>query len=235
MAAKQKRQARSKNPGNFLLIYFGVCLIVALMTIFAMSVKATPRPVSEIVSDASRSLFRVACKQEAGEYTGTAWQPAGTLYIITAAHIVKDGCESVTLRQPYKDDISVNVVRFNASKDIAVLQTEEPLWTASILKINPSARLAPGDVLWALGYPLTSRRPVLVDGILSSVDLSLFPEVKGRRLTTTIDTLYGHSGSPVFNVNGDVIGMAVSSTTNAGGYLAFVTPAADLSNYIGAK
>jgi len=120
-------------------------------------------------------------------------------YIVTNYHVIQ-GAERVSVnfidgRKRYADIIGVD-----PSTDIAVLRVDEPNLTPA--KLGSSKSLRVGDLVVAIGNPLSLGQTVTM-GVVSDIDHGpLFPHIK-----TDATINYGNSGGALIDARGRVVGI----------------------------
>jgi len=150
--------------------------------------------------------------------TGSGFIISSDGYLLTNNHVVEDADEvkvSLGDRREYKAEI----IGTDPRSDVAVLKIDaEDLPT---LKIGKSEKLRVGEWVVAIGSPFQLRFSV-TSGIVSA---------KGRSIPNGSDSTYvpfiqtdvainpGNSGGPLFNLDGEVIGINSQIYTRSGGYM----------------
>ena len=150
--------------------------------------------------------------------TGSGFIISSDGYLLTNNHVVEDADEvkvSLGDRREYKAEI----IGTDPRSDVAVLKIDaEDLPT---LKIGKSEKLRVGEWVEAIGSPFQLRFSV-TSGIVSA---------KGRSIPNGSDSTYvpfiqtdvainpGNSGGPLFNLDGEVIGINSQIYTRSGGYM----------------
>ena len=150
--------------------------------------------------------------------TGSGFIISSDGYLLTNNHVVEDADEvkvSLGDRREYKAEI----IGTDPRSDVAVLKIDaEDLPT---LKIGKSKKLRVGEWVVAIGSPFQLRFSV-TSGIVSA---------KGRSIPNGSDSTYvpfiqtdvainpGNSGGPLFNLDGEVIGINSQIYTRSGGYM----------------
>jgi S1-C subfamily serine protease len=138
--------------------------------------------------------------------TGTGWHVGGGL-IVTAAHVV-DGAGAVRIVGPGEKLITANVVQFDAKNDVAVLSVGPGYNLKSVALARAPAPL--GSHVLTIGYPLLSAM-----GTSHKVTSGEISATQGMQNDPTLYQISapiqsGNSGGPLFNMNGEVVGMVVS-------------------------
>ena len=127
-------------------------------------------------------------------------------YIITNYHIIEDA-SSVKIRMYNGDEYDASIVGYSPDRDLAVLKIEATGLQA--VTIGTSENLNIGETVYTIGHPL-SLPYSMSTGMISFTD-RLISDAKGTPLyAIQLDCSLneGNSGGPVFNGNGEVIGIA---------------------------
>jgi serine protease Do len=139
--------------------------------------------------------------------------------VMTNYHVIEDGGEMKVHFGNTIDDISIIDYQGNELYDIAVVRfiTDRVLRVQPILPIDDSSiflEILKGQDVYAIGTPQNIERfNYVTSGIVS---LSSFPYngVNGLTLMHDAELNPGNSGGPLFNLNGDVIGINVAKIPN---------------------
>ena len=135
-------------------------------------------------------------------------------YILTNAHVVK-GADEVEVKLIDKRKFSAKVVGADSRTDIAVIRI-----TASNLptvKLGDPARLRVGEAVVAIGSPFGFENSVTA-GIVSAKGRSLPSESYVPYIQTDVPINPGNSGGPLFNLQGEVVGVNSQIYSRSGGY-----------------
>ncbi len=140
-------------------------------------------------------------------------------YILTAAHVVS-GVNNVSVILKSGLELTANVIRIDKQQDIALIKIEGKGHKELNIETN---KLPPiGSEIFAIGSPVSENLSFTVTkGIVSG-----YREINNRRYIQTDASLNpGNSGGPLFNNNGQVIGI-VSWKISAKGFegLSFGVP-----------
>lgn len=144
-------------------------------------------------------------------FTGTAFQ-IDSNYLVTNSHVVK-GNKSLSINYD-NETLYLEVVIDDIRNDIAVLRVLNKTLLNVPYGFNVNKKRI-GESIFTLGYPLTStmgEEIKLTNGIISST--------KGYNddittLQTTIAVQPGNSGGPVFDKEGNIIGIISSKHSTA--------------------
>ena len=146
-------------------------------------------------------------------------------YILTNFHVVEDATEvvvSLSDRREFKAD----VVGVDPLSDLAVLEVDGKDLPA--VNVGNSDKLNVGDWVIAIGSPFSFDFSVTA-GIVSAKGRSIQNNNIGNYvpfLQTDVAINPGNSGGPLFNLDGDVVGINSQIYSRSGGYqgLAFAIP-----------
>ncbi|MGC2165642.1 MAG: DegQ family serine endoprotease [Gallionella sp.] len=142
--------------------------------------------------------------------------------VLTNAHVVSDADE-VTVKLTDKREFKAKVVGIDKLSDVAVLKIDaENLPT---VKIGDPQEARVGEWVIAIGSPFGFENTVTA-GIISAKSRSLPDEGFVPFLQTDVAVNPGNSGGPLFNMNGEVIGINSQIFSRSGGYqgLSFAIP-----------
>ena len=134
--------------------------------------------------------------------------------VITNNHVIKDADE-VIVNFSNGDKLAAEVVGRDPKTDLAVLRVapDEPLQP---VKFAPSDPLRIGDWVMAIGNPFGLGGTVTV-GIISARNRNLQSGPYDDFLQTDAAINRGNSGGPLFDMNGDVVGINTAIISPSGG------------------
>ena len=161
--------------------------------------------------------------------SGFVIDPAGI--IITNNHVIADADE---ISAKFSDGTSLvaEVIGRDEKTDIAVLrvESEEPLPS---LKFGSAEKLRVGDWVMAIGNPFGLGGTVTV-GIVSARNRNIQSGPYDNFIQTDAAINRGNSGGPLFNLDGEVIGIntAIYSPTGGSIGIGFAIPAESAVNVI---
>lgn len=150
-------------------------------------------------------------------------QDGDNIYIVTAYHAVSeaDSC-TVSFVNGYATE--AEVIGKSIYGDVAVLKIESP-YIVEPLKLGDCTKLSAGEYVVSIGTPVSIEYQNSVEiGMVSNSVRSIINSVTAEDKTVNyyIDAIQlssnlkpGYSGSPVINMNGDVIGMNTMSLINS--------------------
>src|SRR5689334_21607809 len=165
--------------------------------------------------------------QRQGEGSGFIVSADG--YILTNAHVVADADE-VTVRMTDRREYPAKVIGVDRRTDVAVIKIDAK--NLPVVKIGDPSKLRPGEWVLAIGSPFTFENSVTA-GIVSATGRSMPGEDLVPFIQTDVAVNPGNSGGPLFNLNGEVVGINSQIYSRSGGYmgLSFAIPI-DVANNV---
>lgn len=154
--------------------------------------------------------------------TGSGFIVSPDGYILTNAHVVA-GADEVTVRLTDRREFQAEVVGADARSDVAVLKIDaENLPT---VRIGDSKKLRPGEWVLAIGSPFGLENSATA-GIVSATSRAVGGETYVPFIQTDVAVNMGNSGGPLFNLDGEVVGINSMIFSRSGGYmgLSFAIP-----------
>ncbi len=143
-------------------------------------------------------------------------------YILTNAHVVK-GADEITVSTTDQKEYKAELVGLDESTDIALLKIDKDDSPAA--KIGDSDKTEVGNWVLAIGSPFGFDYTA-TKGIVSAVSRSLPDGTYVPFIQTDAAVNPGNSGGPLFNLDGEVIGInsQIYSQTGSFNGLAFAIP-----------
>jgi serine protease Do len=150
-------------------------------------------------------------------------------YIMTNAHVVRDATE-VVVKMTDRREYPAKVVGIDDRTDVAVIKIEGK--NLPIVRIGNPDSLRPGQWVVAIGSPFGMENSVTA-GIVSATARNLQTERYVPFIQTDVAVNPGNSGGPLFNLNGEVVGINSQIYSQSGGYmgLSFAIPI-DVANNV---
>lgn len=142
--------------------------------------------------------------------------------ILTNAHVV-DGASELTVRLSDKREFKGKVVGVDKMTDVAVVKIDAK--DLPSLKIGDSNKLKVGEWVAAIGSPFGLESSVTA-GIVSAKSRSLPDDRFVPFIQTDVAVNPGNSGGPLFNMDGEVVGINSQIFSTSGGFmgLSFAIP-----------
>ena len=170
-------------------------------------------------------------RERAGMGSGFIFSSDG--FVITNHHVV-DGAKHVVVRLPTRQEFDAEIIGTDPRSDLAVLKIAGD--SLPILRLADDGAVKVGQWVLAIGSPFGLDFSVTA-GIVSAVGRSL-PTTAGDNYVPFIQTDVainpGNSGGPLFNLEGEVIGVNSQIFTRSGGSigLSFAIPSSVVRNVV---
>jgi len=143
-------------------------------------------------------------------------------FVITNAHVVDNATEIIVGLQDQRE-FNATLVGSDATSDIAVLKLDGT--NLPTVKLGDSDNLKTGQWVLAIGSPFGFEHTA-TQGIVSALARSLPEDTYVPFIQTDVAVNPGNSGGPLFNVDGEVVGVNSQIFSRSGGYqgLSFAIP-----------
>ncbi|MEM9256820.1 MAG: Do family serine endopeptidase [Pseudomonadota bacterium] len=154
-------------------------------------------------------------------------------YIVTNNHVV-EGADSVLVRMSDRREYEADIIGTDPRSDLALLRIEADNLT--VLELDSTDQLSVGEWVLAIGSPFGLDYSVTA-GIVSAKGRSL-PTERNENYVPFIQTDVainpGNSGGPLFNLDGQVVGVNSQIFTRSGGSigLSFAIPVSVVRNVV---
>lgn len=143
-------------------------------------------------------------------------------YVLTNHHVVKDADE-IIVRLSDRREFKARLIGNDKRSDIALLKIDAN--NLPVVKIGSSGKLEVGEWVIAIGSPFGFDHSVTV-GVVSAKGRSLPNDNYVPFIQTDVAINPGNSGGPLFNMDGEVVGVNSQIFSRTGGYmgLSFAIP-----------
>jgi serine protease Do len=144
--------------------------------------------------------------------TGFIISPDG--YILTNNHVV-DGAKKVTVTLFDEKSYTASIIGTAPDNDIALLKIDAAGLTA--VKLGNSDNLIVGEPIFAIGNPLGELTYTVTAGIVSAENRDFDEDGTPINMFQTDAAINpGNSGGPIFNMNGEVVGISTAKYSSTG-------------------
>lgn len=202
-----------------------IIMIVILVYYSALDLLARDAVPSKVLS-ASKSVVRILSDYDYEYGLGSGFVVAKqneSTYIATNYHVVSDRPNKITVFDTNGSELKATIFAQNNSKDIAILEVKSNLdYDITILN---TAIMDKGSPVYAVGFPAAAdtianslsysfEDVTITDGIISSIregTTSFGGKVQTIQISAAISP--GNSGGPLFNSDGEAIGINTFGTT----------------------
>lgn len=143
-------------------------------------------------------------------------------YILTNYHVIRDADE-IIVRLSDRRELEAEVIGSDKRSDVALLKVDAK--NLPVVKVGDSSKLKVGEWVVAIGSPFDFDHTV-TSGIVSALRRSLPNENYVPFIQTDVAINPGNSGGPLFNMDGEVIGVNAQIYSRTGGFmgLSFTIP-----------
>ena len=136
-------------------------------------------------------------------------------YVLTNNHVVKDADE-VIVRLEDRRELKAEVIGLDERSDIALLKIEAE--DLPVARVGRSEKLKVGEWVLAIGSPFGFELSATA-GIVSAKGRALPRENYVPFIQTDVAINPGNSGGPLFNLDGEVVGVNSQIYSRTGGYM----------------
>lgn len=137
-------------------------------------------------------------------------------YVLTNNHVV-EGADEIMVRLNDRRELPATLVGTDPRSDMAVLKIEGS-GDLPVVKTGRSRDLKVGEWVFAIGSPFGFDYTVTA-GIVSALGRSLPSENYVPFIQTDVAINPGNSGGPLFNLDGEVVGINSQIYTRSGGFM----------------
>lgn len=143
-------------------------------------------------------------------------------YVVTNHHVIRDA-DKIIVRLKDRRELKATVIGSDERSDIALLKIEAD--NLPVVKLGSSANLKVGSWVMAIGSPFGFDHSVSV-GVISATGRTLPSESYVPFIQTDVAINPGNSGGPLFNLDGEVVGINSQIYSRTGGFmgLSFAIP-----------
>ncbi|MGR4068781.1 DegQ family serine endoprotease [Halomonas sp. LR3S48] len=143
-------------------------------------------------------------------------------YILTNAHVV-EGADEILVRLNDRRELQAELIGADTQTDVALLKVDAS--NLPTLNMGDSDQLRVGEWVAAIGSPFGFDHSVTA-GIVSAINRTLPRDAYVPFIQTDVAINPGNSGGPLFNLDGEVVGINSQIFTRSGGFmgLSFAIP-----------
>ncbi len=143
-------------------------------------------------------------------------------YILTNNHVV-EGADEILVRLSDRREVEAKLIGADKRSDLALLKVEAS--GLPVVKFGQGDQIKVGEWVMAIGSPFGFDHSVSV-GVVSALGRSLPSESYVPFIQTDVAINPGNSGGPLFNLDGEVIGINSQIYSRTGGFmgLSFAIP-----------
>ena len=199
---------------------------------------------AQVYAQNKQSVVAISCTtiisngftQQQGTSSGSGFVLSADGYVITNYHVV-EGATQIEVITYDGQSYTAQLKGYDATNDLAVLKTDAQ--DLQPVKIGSSDQLIIGDMVVAIGNPLGELTSTQTVGYISGKDREISTDGTVINMLQTDAAINpGNSGGPLFNMNGEVVGITTakySGTTSSGASIegiGFAIPIDDVARMI---
>lgn len=206
-------------------------------------------------SMSANDIYALGCRQSVGittEVTTTNWfgqksstAVSGSGFVVTADGYIMTNYHVIEYAHNYDYEVTVmfydgtsykaTIVGVEEDNDVAVLKIDATGLDPAT--VGDSDVIQVGDVIYAVGNPLGELAFSMTTGSVSALDRSITtsqnqPSINMFQIDAAVNS--GNSGGPVYNANGEVVGIVTAKYESSGyeglGFAIPINDAVDLAN-----
>ena len=169
--------------------------------------------------------------QQRGSSLGSGFVIDSAGIVVTNNHVIADANE-ITVVFNNGTELKAEVIGKDSKIDLAVLRVK-PAQPLKAVKFGDSGKMRVGDWVMAIGNPFGFGGSVSA-GIVSAKDRNIRSGPYDNFIQTDAAINKGNSGGPLFNMDGDVIGVNTAIVSPSGGSIGigFAVPSAMVSSVV---
>lgn len=153
--------------------------------------------------------------QKRRQSTGSGFVVSSDGYVLTNNHVI-EGADEIYVRFSDRRELQAELVGSDKRSDLAVLKVDAR--DLPVAKLGKSSKLEVGEWVFAIGSPFGFDYTVTA-GIVSAKGRSLPNENYVPFIQTDVAINPGNSGGPLFNMDGEVVGINSQIYTRSGGFM----------------
>ena len=166
------------------------------------------RNVKSVVLISSTVMESYYGQTASGTSTGSGFVLTEDGYVVTNHHVV-EGASSISVTMSDGTVYSAQLVGSDSTNDVAVLKMDAS--GLQSVALGSSTDLIVGDQVVAIGNPLGELTSTMTVGYVSAKDRDVTTDGKTINMIQTDAAINsGNSGGPMFNMNGEVIGITTA-------------------------
>ncbi len=154
-------------------------------------------------------------RQREAQSLGSGFIISADGYILTNNHVV-EGADEIIVRLSDRSEITAELIGADKSSDIALLKVNQDGLPS--VKLGNSEELEVGEWVLAIGSPFGFDYTV-TSGIVSAKGRNLPNENYVPFIQTDVAINPGNSGGPLFDLDGEVVGINSQIYTRSGGFM----------------
>ena len=197
--------------------FAGLAEQVSPVVVNISTTSTTPAPAGGAMADFLERFFGAPPGGDSGpveQSLGSGFIVSRDGHILTNYHVI-EGATEIVVRLLDRRQLVARVVGTDKRTDLALLKVDAD--DLPVARIGKPDQLRVGEWVMAIGSPFTFDHSVTV-GVVSAKERSLENEQYVPFIQTDVAINPGNSGGPLFNLDGEVVGMNSQIYSQSGGY-----------------
>ena len=198
-------------------------LVMCLVCTFP--VRAEQRSLEDVIDEVNPSVVSIAVDiSDSEQALGAGIIISADGYVVTNAHVMENA-DKITVQTPDGETFDAKLIGIDEKTDVALLKVKNPL-DLEAGHFGNSDEIRVGNKVFAIGNPFGLGNSVSL-GIISAKERDIDKGPYDNFLQTDAAINQGNSGGPLFNMDGQIIGMstAIFSEDGKNSGVGFATPA----------
>lgn len=201
-----------------------LCGLALCLCVFGGICSAENRALEDVIADVNPSVVSIVAETDDTQALGAGIIISADGYVVTNAHVTEDA-HKIMLTATDGETYEAEFVGADEKTDIALLKTLHPVgFEPAVFADSENIRV--GNSVFAIGNPFGLGNSVSA-GIISAKERDIEKGPYDNFIQTDAAINRGNSGGPLFNLNGEIIGMntAIFSTDGIDTGVGFAVPA----------
>lgn len=205
---------------------------LSFIVLFSITISVNAQSFVDLVEEVDKSVVTIYVKEKKNTGQGDPFKKVSMeglgsgsivgengMYVLTASHVIFNATEIIV---ELYDGRTISAKPFRVSKiaDVALIKLQKPATGIKPAKIGDSDKVRIGEDVFIIGAPLGLTHSVS-KGIISGkhTDEAMSDSfLKMEFLQTDASINQGNSGGPMFNMQGEIVGIVSSILSFSGGF-----------------
>ncbi|MBR6355371.1 MAG: trypsin-like peptidase domain-containing protein [Alphaproteobacteria bacterium] len=200
-----------------------ICAIFLGLCAFSTDALADSRALEDVIAEVNPSVVSIIADNNNEQALGAGIIISADGYVVTNAHVT-EGAKKIALTTVDDEVFEAELVGADEKTDIALLKAVQPV-DFKPATFADSENIRVGNAVFAIGNPFGLGNSVS-SGIISAKERDIEKGPYDNFIQTDSAINQGNSGGPLFNMDGQIIGMntAIFSTSGVDAGVGFAAP-----------
>lgn len=204
--------------------YMIKCLIFSFLLLFSFKASSEQRMLEDVIEEVNPSVVNIVVDtDDENQVLGAGIIISADGYIVTNAHVTENA-KNITITTADGEEYQADLKGSDNKTDISLLRVVHPLGFEPA-HFADSEEVRVGNTVFAIGNPFGLGNSVSL-GIISAKERDIEKGPYDNFLQTDAAINQGNSGGPLFNMEGQIVGLntAIFSTDGKNMGVGFATP-----------